>query len=541
MNAPRATSLARILQDLGPSLLELLLGDPDLVETVESAAIYDADEPTVPARAVVLAVGVSSHGDLISVMQRAAADGAVAVVVRTPIAPDTAAQFEGIVRESGVALLGLPSGASWTELAYMLSTLIGVHQYLRRDQQSGMQTGDLFALANAVSALVDAPITIEDRHSQVLAFSGRQDEADQARIDTIISRRNPPYITRPYRAQGVFKALHSSRRPVFLAPVDGQSMPRVAVAVRAGNEVCGSIWAAVQGPLTPEREQAFVDCAKLVAIHLLRQTVGSDVARRFKAQRVLALLEGGMAAGEAARALGLMQPSVVWAWRLPSAHEAPSFQHAEVERQRVLDVMTFQLSALHPGAGITTLADVAYAVVPVLERLDDAEADSVRAAQALLRRTAQDFTGKIGVSRLARDFSRLPTARRDADRALRVLDHRGDAGRAAGITTLAMDALMLELRDVAADNDHQPSEMLRRLQQYDRDKHADLTATVAMWLAFFGDARAAAAAMQVHPNTFRYRMRRAVEVAQLDLGDASWRFALMVELRLQDTDTPRRA
>ena len=35
--------------------------------------------------------------------------------------------------------------------------------------------------------------------------------------------------------------------------------------MRAGTEVFGSIWATVHGPLTPEKEQTFTDCAKLVA------------------------------------------------------------------------------------------------------------------------------------------------------------------------------------------------------------------------------------------------------------------------------------
>jgi len=38
--------------------------------------------------------------------------------------------------------------------------------------------------------------------------------------------------------------------------------------------------------------------------------------------------------------------------------------------------------------------------------------------------------------------------------------------------------------------------------------------------------------MFVHPNTFRYRLRRAVEVGAIDLTDPEARFAAMLQLRV---------
>jgi DNA-binding PucR family transcriptional regulator len=60
----------------------------------------------------------------------------------------------------------------------------------------GLPSGDLFAVANAVAALIDAPVTIEDRSSRVLAFSGRQDEADRSRVETILGRQVPERYSR---------------------------------------------------------------------------------------------------------------------------------------------------------------------------------------------------------------------------------------------------------------------------------------------------------------------------------------------------------
>ncbi|MFD5389190.1 helix-turn-helix domain-containing protein [Streptomyces sp. NPDC127074] len=44
--------------------------------------------------------------------------------------------------------------------------------------------------------------------------------------------------------------------------------------------------------------------------------------------------------------------------------------------------------------------------------------------------------------------------------------------------------------------------------------------------------------LDVHPNTFRYRLRRAAEITGIDLNDPEKRFAAMLELRIMRADSP---
>ena len=108
-----------------------------------------------------------------------------AVVVRVPVFVDD--QLKAAIEESGSVLLGLTRGASWAQVAALLRSLLAVDDVGGAEDESeslaGFPAGDLFAVANAVAALLDAPVTIEDRSSRVLAFSGNQDEADTGRID----------------------------------------------------------------------------------------------------------------------------------------------------------------------------------------------------------------------------------------------------------------------------------------------------------------------------------------------------------------------
>ncbi|HEY0812901.1 MAG TPA: helix-turn-helix domain-containing protein, partial [Pseudonocardia sp.] len=57
------------------------------------------------------------------------------------------------------------------------------------------------------------------------------------------------------------------------------------------------------------------------------------------------------------------------------------------------------------------------------------------------------------------------------------------------------------------------------LLAYDREHGGDLAGSVLAWLDALGDVRVAADRLTVHPNTLRHRVRRAVAVAGLRLGD----------------------
>jgi hypothetical protein len=559
-------SLNRVLEDLGATLLELVrepaagpgTGGPGEVGGV---AIHDPfDEPVLPRRALVLGVGVHEPADIAALLASLGRHDAAGLVIRSPVACDEA--VAAAVESSGVPLVGLTRGASWTQLAALLRSLLAEGDVGDDGPETlgGLPSGDLFSVANAVAALIDAPVTIEDRSSRVLAFSGRQDEADRSRVETILGRQVPERYSRLLAERGVFRELYRSEQPVYIDPsgsgLPDFALPRAAVAVRAGDEVLGSIWAAVREPLTEDRARAMCDAAHLVALHLLRIRAGADVSRRLRADLVSTALEGGTGAFEAVRRLGLAdQPVVVVA--LAVAEPA--------ERSRLADGFAMHLSAIHPRCASALVGDVAYGLIPVVSSVASsasaasasaASADSAgpgpdgaavdgTAAELRAMRIATDFLDRvgarsrpvIGIGQVASDAAGLPAARACADRALRVL--RSGTGSTAGpdgrrvarLADVHAEALLMELRDLAAARGDRPSGPVARLSAYDTEHGTNLIETLRAWLDAFGDVAAASTAMFVHANTFRYRLRRLTEVSGIDLGDPEQRFAAMLQLR----------
>lgn len=551
------------MEDFSPALLDLVHGSPEPTDEVGGVVIHDpGDEVTYPPRAIVLGVGVYGMEETARLLRELGRHGAAALVVRGPVERDEA--LAAAAAASGVVLISLTQGASWSQLTELLRTLLTEGDIGDPGVESlgGVPSGDLFALANAVATLLDAPITIEDRRQRILAFSGRQDEADQARVATILARRVPDGYLRILESRGVFSELYRSDRPVHIAPAtieeEETALPRVAVAVRAGDEFLGSVWAAVEEPLTPDREQAFQDAAKLVALHLLRHRAGADAQNRLRADLVSTVLEGGMGAADALDRLGLVEePTVVMAMGLRG--QRGDHAHLTAERQRLTSALGIHLNAVQPRSALALLGDVAYAIVPVPADPEAGQERAVQIAANFVERAGKRSQVVIGIGSVATDPSALSRSRTRADRALRVLmsdpgdrnhqsdqsdqhsrhgqnDHHDESGRSrrrvASIGDVYIDALLLDLRDMAAVQGDELLGPVARLVEYDARHRSHLVETLRAWLDAFGDVVAASASVFVHPNTFRYRIRRAAEVARVDLRDPATRFALMLRLRL---------
>ncbi|KWX10560.1 DNA-binding protein, partial [Carbonactinospora thermoautotrophica] len=227
----------RVLDAIGATLLTVVRAGAD--RAVRDVVIVEpGHEDEIRAGDLVLGVGVTVHAarELVAV---AARSRAAAVLLKPPYATEPA--VTKAAETGGVTLVEVRQQVSWAQLVWLLRSVLDAGDvYHTRD------TGvfhDLFALADAVAAVVDAPVTIEDAHSRVLAYSARQDRADPARLSTIIGRRVPDDVLHQFRAKGVFRKLGKGTEPVFVPGQPDGTLPRLIVPIRAGEELLGSIWA----------------------------------------------------------------------------------------------------------------------------------------------------------------------------------------------------------------------------------------------------------------------------------------------------------
>ena len=534
---PAMTTLAELSATLGPGVLTLLTAPGGSDVELDGVVIHDPlDPPSLAPGTLALAVGLRPGADLRVLMERAAGDGAVVIVKCAAAAlaalRDEAAGF-------GVAVVAVPPGAAWLQIASLLrSALVPDAGARHAESLGGVDAGDLFALANAVAAVVDAPVTIEDRQGRVIAFSARQDEADAARMATILGRRVPDDYYRALTGRGVFRTLYRSAEPIYIDGIGPDVLPRIAVAVRAGDELLGSIWAAVRERPDDRRMRDFGETASFVALHLLRHRIAADGRRELQRDLVAVLLNGRLPATDVARRLGLRGE----AFRVLSVALVGEGDDDDGVLARCWDALALHLSVQYRGAVTAVVEGALYAVLPVAADGDRSrrtataagEGFAARLPEALLRRVV------VGVGGHAAGLAGIPRSREDADRVAQVLRETADhPAPVRAIEEVRTAVLLRRLRDI--DGGPDAGGPLAPLAEHDARSDTHYVESLRAWLDEMGDVNRAATRLGVHHNTLRYRLQKIRGLPGIDLDDPEQRLALQLELRLRPPISDRGA
>ncbi|HEX6446202.1 MAG TPA: helix-turn-helix domain-containing protein [Streptosporangiales bacterium] len=527
-------TLGRVLQNLGPTFLTVRAGELRPARQVTGVVFHDAVDPLPAAEGqIVLAPGLGDATGTVALLRAVGERDGCAVVVREPV--DVTPELADAAGETGVLLLSLVRGASWLQVADLLRPTAGADNALGRHLAGEADAHlDLFEVANSLSDLLGAPITIEDLSSRILAFSADQDEADDARKASVLGQQVPRQYNDELVGRGAFRRLYGSDRPIFIDSIGPGVRPRVAMRIRAGSEVLGSIWAVLDALPGERQQQAMIEAANIAAIVMLRSRVAADASLRIRTAIVTGLLEGGTAAREAAAQLGeRITGGCVIAAGL-HADDAATGAALSADLDRVSRALSMLLRSEVPAAVVAAVGDTIYAVVPGRDGVEPDVEHLRRLAVAFVRRQGSGDELAVAVGPVVTDATQLDRSRREADLTLRVL-RAGTGGphrQVACARDVQVQCLLMQLSDLMAGQDVKLSGPLDRLREYDLRHDATLEPTLRAWLDSFGDVAMAAAALHVHKNTLRYRLARIVEIAGVDLSDPEARFALMLQFRL---------
>lgn len=521
------TTIAEVVARLEPTLVTVVQRGDD--QPLAGIVLYDCADPTeVGRRDLVLAIGAHDEDEVVETIGSIAGRRPAGIVVRSAITQDRAA---AAAKEAGLWLLRLESDASWMRAVQLLHGLVEAET---RSPGPGDPGGDdLFAMADAIAAMLDAPVTIEDPASRVLAFSDRQDETDIARRATILGRKAPAEYVERMRDRGVFKRIREAPGPIIVAGRPPDILPRVVAPVRAGGEFLGSVWAVVKEPLNPERERALDEAAPMVALHLLRARALSDARRSDEIEAVVQLVRGGAGAIQAVRRFQLTAPAYVVA--VASIRDLNRV-YAEPALSRLWDFLRVQLMAGRGRAVVAQLHQQVYAVIGLHRAADGIGLEAgVRGFLERLREEAATSVGQdvlLAVGGQAGSVAEVPRSALQAERTLQAM-RRLAGPPVADIIELGPHVLL----DVAVEAlEREPdlgSGPLGRLAEYDRDNATQFVATTRAWLDALGSSERAATALGVHANTVRYRIKQIKELGLADLDDPLERLALTLHLYRQ--------
>ncbi|HET7530419.1 MAG TPA: helix-turn-helix domain-containing protein [Mycobacteriales bacterium] len=521
-------TLRTLIDRLHPAVFELMTAPVGMDIAVGAPVILDpAEPPAVPAAAIVLAVGVDTDRARAALLRQLAESGAAAVVVKHAGALDDSVR--GAADDAGVAVLLAPPALSWGQLYTLLLTATSTAP-ADAGTVPEAPLGDLFALANAIASVVGGATTIEDATNRVLAYSNLGHPIDPARQETILGRQVPESWIQRLHDAGVFRRLWHTDEVVRIADftdADDSYLPRIAIAVRAGGELLGSIWVIEGGqPLGGEAEQTLRDSAGIAALHLLRHRAAVDVDRQRRAEALLALLDGTDRGGLARDVLGFdpARPTAVVAFDVGAGGDASTV----VATQRVADLVAVYCESYRRQAAAAATGNRVYALVPAGDERDGA----ATLAHAIVDRAAKALRLELraGIGSPAETFDGVAGSRREADEVVGVLAGMPDR-RVASIGAVRAQVILQRLAGVAAQDAGLVAGKVAALAEQDAAKGTAWVQTLRAYFDAFGDMASAAAMVNVHPNTFRYRLRRITEVFGLELDDPDERLVAELQLR----------
>ncbi|WP_306999562.1 PucR family transcriptional regulator [Amycolatopsis thermophila] len=515
-------SLRQILIALGDPLVEVEVAPDGLEGEITDVVVIEPDDPP-EVRPGDLALVIGARGRAAVPLIRAAGrQGAAAAAVK--VESDSALPLlRSAATDAGIALLAVAPDVRWEQLATLVR---GVLESARgaADEDAGETLGDLFSLAQTIAELTGGIVSIEDTASRVLAYSRSDDEVDELRRLSILGRQGPaPYLAMLHE-WGVYRRLRATEEVVRIEErPDLGIRTRLAVGVHAGGRPLGSIWVQ-QGatPLAERAEQALVGAARVAALHLVRQP--SAAGTRFRENLLAGMLDGRSDPVSVARQIGAdpAKPAAVVAFA-PREAEPADRTELELRRAALAAVISVHAAAYRRSALVTQLGDRTYAFLPDLPpngepALLELTREMVAAARTRVR---------AAVGCVVAGVEDVGVSRQEADRVLDAMA-RGLDLEVATLADVRSQVLVSETLAMLAEQPRLRDPRLTAL----RSRHPDLAVSLLAYLDALGDVRPAAARLHVHPNTLRYRVRRAAEVAGIDLGDPLVRLFASLQLRL---------
>ncbi|TVT56325.1 PucR family transcriptional regulator [Amycolatopsis rhizosphaerae] len=532
-------SLRQVLIALGDSLVELEVA-PDGLDTGIRDVVVVEPEDTPGVRPGDLALVIGARGRAALPLIKAAGRHRAAGVAVKVESPSALPLLRAAATDAGVALLAVAAEARWEQLAALVREVLDT---LRggTDDDAAEPVGDLFALAQTIAALTGGSVSIEDTASRVLAYSRSADEVDELRRLSILGRKGPEQYLAMLHEWGVYERLRTTGEVVRVEErADLGIRRRLAVGVHAGGRPLGAIW--VQegaAPLAERAERALAGAARVVALHLVQRRSPAGTSARLRENLLAALLDGRSDAASVARQIGADpgKPVAVVAFAVRDGDPVDRTEW-ELRRSALAAVISVHAAAYRRSALVSQLGDRSYALLPDL---------APQAGRALLGLT-QEIVGaaarhpgmrvRAAIGATVSTMDEVGASRREADRVLDAMGRDVDLD-VATLADVRSQVLVSETLAVLAEQPYLRDPRLTALRDHDARHDTALAPSLLAYFDALGDVRAAAARLRVHPNTLRHRVRRAAEVAGLDLDDPLLRLFASLQLRLPPDSAPR--
>lgn len=537
-SAETAVSLAEIIAVLDTTVHDAAWTSQGGEVSVETVAMIDAGEMGPGSRnelAADLVLPVGVHGSVLvgwlrQLSQRPPGAIPSAILIKQYVDSE---ELRAIAVAAGVSLIIVDEFARWD----VMLTLI--QQRLERARIQTPQSGnearrtsvtDLFELSAMIGEGTGGMALIEGADAGVLAYSESEGSADALRIRAILGRSAPDDSMMKLAEWGVLEKIRNSSEVVTVDQYEDLGMnKRLVTGVHAPDgRFLGSIWVQQGDHGFHEDAATLVRGAAISAAHILMRKLEAPSAEEMMARRLFGE-HGGIDASTASDYLGIPSSGrgAIVGIGPRADGEASAADMTDITRK-----LMFRVKAYSPNAVMALIGERIYLAISDVRE----ERHVAQWVEQILTRLDADpgvRARQLGAA-VVHPVKGLGQAARGREEADRVLDaSRGLTKRVTSLDQERTSVLLSEVLDLIAAEGDLSDPRVQNLVEYDSQHGAGLVESIRAYLDAGLNVRQAAKAIDVHPNTVRYRVGRAEQLSGLDFSDPDDRLLVTLHLRAQ--------
>ena len=387
---------------------------------------------------------------------------------------------------------------------------------------------DLFDVVDTIARLLGGSVVVEDVDFRVLAYSAVPGQpSDEGRRSAILNRRIAERWLQWLEESGIRERLVKSDELVRLDNPWATSLIRYIQPIRASDQLVGYLWLYFETELDADAPRTILEFAHLLGPELARRSPtltenpGGHVLRQF--------LAGGLSASHAASILGVDEHSNIVVIAVDVDVEATKSDAVIIQSRAVRALALY--TQMHLASSLVGTVDQQIYLLHASPRLKPDVAAIMRAISKHLTRAVQTKV-RAAAGGIHQGLAEAEISRNEADLTLRVLRTKNDWERDGLFASMRHDIVLNEIVDVLRARPILVRGLLDRLITHDRQYNTDYVTTLRVYINSFGDMRAAAKSLHLHPNSLRYRIKRLTEIGGLDLDDPKLRLALQLLLEM---------
>jgi PucR family transcriptional regulator, purine catabolism regulatory protein len=412
----------------------------------------------------------------------------------------------------------------------LLRELVTVYQHLTG---LTLQDADVSTVARLLAERTNATVAVVSRGLDVLAAASAdasEDVADYVRA----------YLASP-RLATVLNSTAQTRRSLRLPDV-GDAAGVIVAPILVGDDVPAYLMTFGSDRQGDDMSLLITEhAATICGVILGRERVVAAAARQVRDDLVEGLLiGGGRDNGEVARwarhlGYDATREHRILAVTFEAAGPARPAGAATAIRNRVAAAIDHFFTTRVPGA-ITSVRDDEVVIVLPEPADQHPGAGAGRLGSGCLARMRDMFPEAvitIGIGGICRDPADIARSYGQARRTIDAVLRLGRRGQVVAFEDLGVHRLLLQVPDLAELRSF-AAEILGKLSGQERQRGAELLATLACYFRENGSPQRTARSLHVHPNTVAYRIRRIQEITGIQLDN--YRDRLMAQVALEIID-----